>query len=329
MQPESELVTGDAVVLELRLATLASRGVAFALDVLVQFAALFLFFLVLGAVGFADQALAIAVMLTLFVLVRVGYPVIFETLAGGRTLGKMALGLRVVRDDGGPIRFRHALARGLAGAIVDFGPVLLWSAVAIVVSLCSGKSKRVGDFLAGTVVIRERVPQASAPMLMMPPPLAPWASQLDLSGLNDDLALAIRQYLGRMAELRPEARDALGYQLAQEVGARLNAPLPPGVPVWAYLTAILAERRARDQARMLGYAPAAGVQPGGMPPYRQQPTAPGTGSGWAPPAPDPGHGWAPSATDRGHGWARPPEGSRPEGAAPEQPVVENPFTPPS
>ena len=51
------------------------------------------------------------------VLVVVGYPVALETLLRGRTLGKLALGLRVVRDDGGPVGFRQALVRGLAGVI--------------------------------------------------------------------------------------------------------------------------------------------------------------------------------------------------------------------
>jgi uncharacterized RDD family membrane protein YckC len=296
---EPDLVTGDAVVLELRLATLASRGVAFLLDVLLQFAVLFLLILGVLFLGIADRALLAAVVLTIFILVRVGYPVAFETLAGGRTLGKMALGLRVVRDDGGPIRFRHALARGLAGAIVDFGPALVWGAVAIVVSLCSPKSKRVGDYLAGTVVIRDRVPETAAPVIQMPPQLAGWAARLDLSGLTDDLALSIRQYLGRVRELRPEARDALGFRLAEELGGRIAAPLPPGVPPWAYLTAVLAERRNRDQARRLGRQ---------QPQFTSQPAY----------APQPVYAPQPAFPRQHH--VPPPE--------PAEPPAHNPFTPP-
>ena len=55
--------------------------------------------------------------MTVFVLVVVGYPVIFETLSRGRSLGKLALGLRVVSDDGGPERFRQALVRGLLAVL--------------------------------------------------------------------------------------------------------------------------------------------------------------------------------------------------------------------
>jgi uncharacterized RDD family membrane protein YckC len=242
---EPDLVTGEAVVLDLRLARLASRGVAAGLDALLQCAVLLTVLIAVVVGGLDDPAEAAAILLSVFVLVRVGYSVLFETLSRGRTLGKMALGLRVVRDDGGPIRFRHALTRSLTGVIVDFGPVLVWSAVAVVVSLCSARSKRVGDFLAGTVVIQERSPQTRAPALAMPPALATWAAQLDLSGLTDDLALAIRQYLARYPELRPEAGHALGMDLVQEVAYRTGAPLPYGVPPWAYLQAVLVERRAR------------------------------------------------------------------------------------
>lgn len=266
MSAEPELVTGEAVVLDLRIARLASRGVAAALDVLIQFAVLLAALIGALLAGVDDPAQGAALLLGVFVLVRVGYSTLFETLGRGRTLGKMALGLRVVRDDGGPIRFRHALTRALAGVIVDFGPILVWSVVAIVVSLCSARSKRVGDFLAGTVVIQERSPDTAAPQLFpMPPALASWAGQLDLSGLSDDLALAIRQYLARFSQLRAEARYALGHELVGEVSGRIGAPPPYGVPDWAYLQAVLAERRNRAAGHLpvppVPVAPAPPPQP--------------------------------------------------------------------
>lgn len=245
MHPEPDLVTGDAVVLDLRLARLASRALAFAIDVIIQVVILVAGLLVVVFAGPDDGAAAAAILLSLLVLVRVGYPVLCETLTRGRTPGKAAFGLRVVRDDGGPIRFRHALTRGLAGAVVDFGPAFVWGAVAMVVSLVSEKSKRVGDFLVGTVVVQEHAPEVAAPDIEMPPPLASWAAGLDLTGLTDDLALAVRQYLARYQSLREDAREHLGQSLAQEVAARIGAPVPPGAPVWAYLMAVLAERRRR------------------------------------------------------------------------------------
>ena len=291
MGEESELVTGEAVVLDLRVAKLGSRAVAMMLDVLVQFALLFgAFLLILFTAPRADGSLVTAMIIVFLVLILVGYPVILETLTRGRSLGKMAMGLRVVRLDGGPISFRHALTRGLAGAIVDFWVLGLFGAVAVVVSLVSPNGRRVGDYLAGTLVIRERVPQPAYAGIMMPPGLEHWASQLDLSRFSDDLALASRQFIARFNQLSPEAASALGYGLAQQVSQQTGAAIPPGVPPWAFLTAVLAERRNRDQARAFqAHAQASAYPPPGYPQgspqpgYAQQPPVPQT-SPYAPPA---------------------------------------------
>nr|WP_173133595.1 RDD family protein [Kibdelosporangium persicum] len=235
----------------MRVARLASRGLAFVLDVLLQFLTLLVLFLILGAAGVTgfDGALRSAVTLAVLVLVLVGYPVITETLTRGKTVGKAAAGLRVVRTDGGPIRFRHALVRGLAGFFVDFWGVGLFGAVAVIVSLSSRNSQRVGDMLAGTLVVRERVPEQSSAPVPMPPPLAGWAATQRVSGLPNDLALAVRQYLGRLHELAPEAAHTLGQRLAGEVSAHLGSPVPPNVPIPEYLAAVLAERRTREETR--------------------------------------------------------------------------------
>jgi uncharacterized RDD family membrane protein YckC len=254
VREESDLITGEAVVVDLRIARLASRALAMMVDVALQGILLLIVFLIaLWATPAWDTSLMLTVVLSTFILVMVGYPLLFETLTRGRTLGKMAVGLRVVRADGGPIRFRHALTRALCGVLVDFWLLGFGGSIALIVSLLSHDGKRVGDYLAGTVVIRERVPDAGmTSTIQMPPQLAQWASQLDLSGLPDDLALAARQFLGRMHELRMEAADSLGYSLALQIGQSIGTPPPPGVPAWAYLSAVLAERRSRDHQRAFG-----------------------------------------------------------------------------
>ena len=244
----TDLVTGEAVVLELRLAKLASRLLSLLIDLAVQMVLLIVGLLVIGGLaGSVDDAAAAAIFSVFVVAVIVGYPVAFETLTRGRTLGKMALGLRVVREDGGPIRFRHALVRGLAAVIEIW---LTSGAVALIVSLASSQGKRLGDFLAGTIVVRERVPSSAAPMIAMPPPLAWWASGLDLSRLPDDLALAARQFLSRSGELAPEVRESMGARLAGAMAACTSPPPPPGVPPWAFMSAVLAERRRREALRL-------------------------------------------------------------------------------
>jgi uncharacterized RDD family membrane protein YckC len=224
----SPLVTGEAVTLELQHARAATRSVAFAIDVALQAAVLtpLLVLIVLGSD--LDGALLAALSLTASVLVLVGYPVLFETLTRGRTPGKMAMGLRVTRDDGGPIRFRHALVRGLGGFFVDFWALGLLGFVGLVVSLSSSQGKRVGDYLAGTVVIRVRAPSRDATVFGMPDGMAQWARSLDLSGLPDDLALAVRQYLSRAPQLSDAARLSLGQTLTEQVADHIGTAPPPG-----------------------------------------------------------------------------------------------------
>lgn len=284
----TDLVTGEAVVLELRLAKLPSRALSLSIDLAVQFGLFMVGGLVVGGVAAgSDATLGGAIGLVFTVLVIVGYPVAFETLSRGRTLGKLALGLRVVREDGGPVRFRHAFVRGLLG-VVDFW--ISFGSVALITSLASARGKRLGDFLAGTVVIRERVPAQGAAMVPMPPQLAGWARGLDLSRLPDDLALAARQYLARTHDLSPEVRDSMGHRLAAAVAGVTSPPPPPGVPAWAYLAAVLAERRNREMARMQparsgwGSTPY-GAAPPPAPPYGMPPSPPHGGPSTAPPPP--------------------------------------------
>lgn len=244
----SDLVIGEGVALDLRLAKLPSRALARALDVLVQVGLVGVLAMVLGlAAAEADEAVAAGLAIVMMVAVLVGYPALLETTTRGRTLGKMALGLRVVRADGGPVKFRHALVRALAGV---FDIYLTAGVLGVVTSFCSVQGRRTGDWLAGTVVVRDRAPDAGvAPAgmaaLAMPYPLLGWAQGLDLSALPDDVALGARQYLTRMHEMRPDVAARMGYELASEVVRYVAVP-PAGTPPWAYLAAVTAERRVRQ-----------------------------------------------------------------------------------
>lgn len=246
----SQIVTGEAVALDLRVARLGSRMVAALIDAVVQFGFLLVAILLLALAGPSfDEAAGAALTLSLYLLVVLGYPVAMESLWGGRTLGKAAMGLRVVRDDGGPIRFRHALVRGLVGVVVE-RPGATFGIAAIVSSLANARSKRLGDLAAGTIVIQERVPVRYTRAVFMPQPLIPWAQSLDLSRLPDDLALAARQFLDRAPQLNPAAREQVGHSITSAVLAAVTPPPPPGTPGWAILSAVLAERRRRDELRL-------------------------------------------------------------------------------
>ncbi|MFI0879423.1 hypothetical protein C6W96_12935 [Streptomyces sp. CS149] len=262
----SELVTGDAVVLGLRPARLPSRALASAIDLAVTFAVFILVSVVLGIASAAlDEAAVAAIGVASFLLVLIGGPVAVETLSHGRSLGKLACGLRVVRDDGGPIRFRHALVRGAMG-LVEI--LLTFGALASIASLVSARGRRIGDVFAGTLVIRERVAATGRSVAVPPPP--PWLvgrfAQLDLSGVPDELWSAIRQYLTRMQQLDPGVGRSIAERLAGELVARTGAAAPQGVPAAAFLAAVVHERQSRDARRVF-----AGPRAGG---YVGVPVAP-------------------------------------------------------
>ena len=255
------VVSGEAVELEVRYARLGSRMLALMIDFIVQivlFIALGLlvafFFAVTGSSGLTDAALLSAFGTIILVTVLIGYPVGCEMLFRGRTLGKFALGLRVVRDDGGPIRLRHSLIRALVAVAVEWPglvlPVLTW-ALCLGTMLANPRGKRVGDLAAGTIVIHDRTPAGWGWVPAMPPQLAPWAALLDLTGLDDDLALAVRHFLSRNRQLAEPARTRLGLALAREVSRCTSPPAPPMVPGWVYLAAVLAERHRRAASRLV------------------------------------------------------------------------------
>ncbi|HEX6073984.1 MAG TPA: RDD family protein, partial [Micromonosporaceae bacterium] len=171
----------------------------------------------------------------------------------GRTMGKLMVGIRVVRDDGGPVTFRHTVTRGLVGATLEWpgfiGAPLTWLA-SLWLMIASPQGKRLGDYVAGTVVIHERTPAAWGWVPQMPAGLGPWAATLDLTGLDDDLALAVRHFLARNRQIREPARSHLGQRLAREVAAATNPPPPPKTPGWAYLAAVHAERHQRAMRQL-------------------------------------------------------------------------------
>jgi hypothetical protein len=219
-----------------------------------------------------------------------------EWLARGRTLGKMALGLRVVRDDGGPIGFRQALVRGLAGLVLE-KPGLIFpftTVIGVLTMVFSSREKRLGDMMAGTFVLNERAgPRRvlQAQEFAVAPQLQPWAASLDLSRLDDQLALGVRQFVVRAYQMTPEAQLALGADLRARVEAVIAPPPPPDTPTPWVLITVLAERRRRAELAapqpVPGYAPAPGYPPYGPPaPYPYgYPAAPPAPAAPAPPSP--------------------------------------------
>ncbi|MDQ1732686.1 MAG: hypothetical protein QOK10_2845 [Pseudonocardiales bacterium] len=244
------MVSGEAVPFDLQRAGVGSRTVAGVLDIIVQVFALLAAILLDAALLRGDDAILGALLIIEVVAILGGYPIAFEWLSRGRTLGKMAMGLRVVRDDGGPIGFRQALVRGLSSLLLE-KPGLIFpvgTAAGMAVLTFTPSSKRIGDLLAGTFVLSERAGSATsmAPSHQpLPFALQGWAAMLDLSRFDDQLALALRQFIQRAPQLSPAAQHELGEQFRRHVESVIAPPPPSGVPTPVLLTAVLAERRRR------------------------------------------------------------------------------------
>ena len=247
-EPLGEIVTGEAVVLGLRAASFASRMLAALLDaVIVGIVFGALLWGTSALLSETDDAARAAITLAESALCLIGIPVAVETATRGRTVGKLVLGVRVVRDDGGPVRFRHCLVRAVLGLFELWG---LAGSPAIISALVTRRGKRVGDLLAGTYVVRERTAARHVPLPPMPPELAGWARTADIGRVPLPVATAARQFLARTATLNPVSRAALGVELADAVLPRVSPAPPAGTDPERFLVAVLVERRDREFTRM-------------------------------------------------------------------------------
>ena len=254
----SGIVTPEAVLLEFDTAGVGSRTIAEILDLLVQIAALVALSLVLSlaVTGGLELGQTLAVILTavLAFLVLLGYPVAMETLWNGRTLGKAAMGLRVVTQEGGPVRFRHAAIRGI------FGLVEIWvflGSIAVLSIIFSKRNQRIGDIVAGTIVLRERAATGPGVAVSFPPPpgYEAYVASLDVSPLSAEQYSVIRGFLMRVFSLAPAARMALSVRLANPTAVAMHHTPPPAVNPELFLVCVAAAYQLRHGG------PAATVDP--------------------------------------------------------------------
>lgn len=242
-----EILTGEGVALQISAASVIARAGAWLLDAVatgLMLVALPLVLLQVVGIDRYDEAMAQAIVYALLAVVFLVVPITVETLTRGRSLGKLVFGLQVIRDDGGPIRLRHAAVRALVGV---FELWILLGGLAFVTSMLNDKGKRVGDYLAGTYVARMRGVRATLAPLVLPWELAGWVQVTDIRPLPDGLALRARQFLARAPQFPPHVRHRLGLRLAAQLELFV-APAPPwGTYPEPFIAAALFERRRREQ----------------------------------------------------------------------------------
>lgn len=255
------IVTPEAVVLAFDTAGVGSRLLAILIDLAVQLVALLAMLFAFSILGHTHLGL-VGVFLAVFAAAFV-YPVAIETLWRGKSLGKAALGLRVVTVEGAPIRFRHAVVRGALG-LIDF-----WAssgAVAVLSVLVSRRNQRLGDLAAGTIVVRERT-GARAPVeaaFRVPPGWEGYAATIDVSALDPVSYGALRSFLLRAPSLDPLTRDRLARHIAGPLAARLHHSPPSGVSAEAFCACVAGRYQARRPEP--GWPPRAGPPPAAPPP---------------------------------------------------------------
>lgn len=304
----SGIVTPEAVRLEFEAAGIGSRALALAIDLMLQTSVMIgavvsVQFVVDGAGAALPDWVAVTISLLVVFAAYWGYPVALETLWRGRTLGKAAMGLRVVTKEGAPVRFRHAAIRA-ALSPVDFWITL--GGVAVVSALVTREHQRLGDLVAGTLVLRERTGAAAptAVTFTVPPGTEAYAATIDPSGLTGDDYAAVRGFLLRAGDLPPHVRADLAGRLAAPVAQRLRHRPPQWATPELFLVCVAARFQERGgagrpagagEAARVGSGPGAvpappaaaghGVPPGGVPapPSESSAGAEPPAGGFAPP----------------------------------------------
>jgi uncharacterized RDD family membrane protein YckC len=262
-------LTPEAVTLDFQAAHIGSRFVALMLDYAVVGVVVFALLLAgvfLSEAGLLDAVpewVGVTLVLLLVFGVIWGYPVAFETLWRGRTPGKAAMGLRVVTVEGGPVTFRHAAIRAALG-LVEFQATS--GLLAVLSALLTRRHQRLGDLVAGTLVVRERV-GAGRPEpveFRVPPGAESYAATLDVSGLRAEDYAAVRAFLLRASSLDEAARPRVAAALAGSVRERMHHTPPPGVPDEVFLQAVAARYQQRGAPVPRVTSPASGQGPGGF-----------------------------------------------------------------
>jgi len=232
------IATPEGVAIEMVLAGLGSRFLARLLDSVIQLVIIIALAVVLGVTG--SSGIGIAFFVIMVFLVVFAYDVVLETLNNGRTVGKMAAGIRVVGLMGEPVRFVTSSVRNIA-RIADFLPVFyLVGTISIV---ATQHDQRLGDLAGGTVVVRDRFPglaQLPAPITVTPAAVATW----DVSAIRPDEVQAIRQFLDRRLSLRWPARSYFALDLVNRVGPRVVG-IPPNSHPEFVLEGIVVAKQSR------------------------------------------------------------------------------------
>lgn len=248
LELNDSIVTGAAVSLDISPASPLSRVLAGVIDMFVYSAATFL--IALGGVAILpapSESIMRVYIIMLFALPLLTLPLSVEVLSRGRSLGKWALRLQVVRDDGGPLSFRHSLTRVLVGI---FEVWMSYGAVATLSSIFHPRGKRLGDMAAGTMLVQQPEGQLF-PALLMPPDAYDWSQQVHLLPLPSALVQRATMFIRNAVSLSPMIRQQTAQALLEDMAPFVEPAPPEHLHPERVIVALLVLNRNRDMRRQL------------------------------------------------------------------------------
>lgn len=235
MERSVSVRTPEAIAFYYELAGLGSRFLALLVDMIIQIVAALLLliaaiegansaaslakFLHLGGKGLESTVAAVGIFL--FFLLFNGYFIVFEKLWNGQTPGKRLLGIRVVRDGGYPVELVGSIIRNLVRIIEQ---LLGFYVLSVVSMLLSPENKRLGDYAAGTIVVRDRGLEVRDPQAWLRPGAGETGSVDNrlASNLTPEELAIVDKYVARKTSLDPRsARDAAA-RIAQALRSKLD-----------------------------------------------------------------------------------------------------------
>jgi uncharacterized RDD family membrane protein YckC len=228
------LVTPERIVFRYPLAGPFRRFFAYLIDIAIKIAVVVLATIVLLTLALGSPA-ALGPALVAWFILDWGYNAGLEILFNGQTIGKKAVGIRVVSEDGVPITAAQAVLRNLVGAVDGVAPFIYMPGLISI--FATSRFQRLGDLAAGTMVVIEERRRRSGVVRVVDPPvvaLLPWLPVRVAAG--PELSRALSDYVKRRGRFSPPLREEMAEPLARPLRARYG--LPSGATADAVLCAV-------------------------------------------------------------------------------------------
>jgi uncharacterized RDD family membrane protein YckC len=228
--------TPEQTSIEFPLSGIGSRFIAVLIDSLIQFAVLIVLGLILGGLGygFRDQLRGlppsvgpwiVAIAILFYFVLMYGYYMVFESIWNGQTPGKRLTHLRVIKDSGQPITAIDAVGRNLL-RIIDQLP--FGYGIGVLCAWISPQSKRLGDYVAGTVVVHEKPFESVAPQWDAPAKAS--THQYGANRLTPEEFALVETFLSRRAALDAGVRYDMASGIVRRIESKLSMPPEGGKP---------------------------------------------------------------------------------------------------